>query len=89
MKSSIESLCPYEFEALLNALRRDMRLQADLAKVDVEWANWHGNNARVSQRILEALNPKTINPDDVVDDAAWRTDFEISLGRTGESTHVR
>jgi hypothetical protein len=58
MYPTTKPLYAYEFEEMLEALRRDLRIQSSLAKVSGEWAEWHASNARVDKRILEALNPK-------------------------------
>lgn len=58
MKQSLDALHSYEFDALLEALRRDLRIQLDLAKAGGSWAQWHTSNARTNLRLLEALNPK-------------------------------
>jgi hypothetical protein len=58
MKSSLDQLHPHEFEALLEALRRDMRAESNLSRRDQKWADWHKMNAWLDQKLLEALNPK-------------------------------
>jgi hypothetical protein len=66
MKRSLKVLQHYEFEALLDALRRDMRTQSELAESGGVWADWHKSNARVCKQILEALNPKAIKSDHAI-----------------------
>jgi hypothetical protein len=58
MGNRIEVLVLHEYEALLAALRRDIRNELDKAASRPEWADYHHANARISKRILEALNPK-------------------------------
>lgn len=58
MGNGIEVLVLYEHEALLAALRRDMRNELAKAANSPEWADYHYANARISKRLLEALNPK-------------------------------
>jgi hypothetical protein len=58
MNPNLNELYPHEFEALLEALRRDMRTQLDLSQNDQKWATWHKMNARLDQRLLQTLNPK-------------------------------
>ncbi|WP_194725051.1 hypothetical protein [Noviherbaspirillum malthae] len=52
------SLFPYEREALLEALRRDVRTEQCKIKTDPEDAHIHLVNFRIGIQILEALNPK-------------------------------
>ena len=56
--SNAATLMQHEVEALLAALRRDMRAEEDAAAADPQWADWHRNNARLDKRLLETLNPK-------------------------------
>jgi hypothetical protein len=51
-------LFSHELEALLEALRRDHRSEADKACSDPVEAEWHQRNARMSLRILEVLKPR-------------------------------
>ncbi|OWW19263.1 hypothetical protein [Noviherbaspirillum denitrificans] len=51
-------LLPHEFDAMLQALRRDMRRELELAAIHKEDAAWHMTNARMAKRLLETLNPK-------------------------------
>lgn len=54
---------PYEFEALLQALRRDMRNQAREAQAlrmsDKAQAELHSWNAHCDKRLLAILNPRS------------------------------
>ena len=59
MKSVVQELFTHEFDELLDALRRDMRRQFDLAEGSTPLADWHHANARLVLRILEVLNPKS------------------------------
>lgn len=54
----LQHLTSYEFDHLVNALRRDMRTEEALAHNDSEWAEHHRRNSRKSQDLLEMLNPK-------------------------------
>lgn len=58
MDMDIPALLPNEKEALLEALRRDLRSQRSLAMHDTGWAIWHQRNAQLNVRLLEVLNPK-------------------------------
>lgn len=51
-------LFPAEREALLEALRRDLRSESKLAKSDADWAICHQRNVQLAVRLLAALNPK-------------------------------
>jgi hypothetical protein len=62
MANPLHQLFPHEFEELLNALRRDLRIERELAASDSTWADWHRINARTVYRLLEVLNPKTCRP---------------------------
>jgi len=55
MKFLFENLANHEKEELINALRRDMRLQMCLSLSDSRMAPWHGYNARNVLRIPECL----------------------------------
>ncbi|TFW10400.1 hypothetical protein E4K72_01145 [Oxalobacteraceae bacterium OM1] len=48
-------LFPHEWDALKNALRRDISTELEKAGADAALANPHARNARMSQRILETL----------------------------------
>ena len=52
----------YEINALLEALRRDLRIELVKAKTHSGHAAWHQANVRMNIRILEALNPKRQGP---------------------------
>jgi hypothetical protein len=62
MADRLQKLFPYEFEELLNALRRDLRTERELAGTDVAWSEWHEANTRMVHRLLEVLNPKRKMP---------------------------
>jgi hypothetical protein len=53
-----EYLFAYEHLALLEALRRDLKTQRELADRPGRWAEWHRYNARMVKRLLDAINPK-------------------------------
>jgi hypothetical protein len=53
-------LCSYELDALLEALRRDMRAQTNLGYENAHYKDLYHLNARTSKRLLEALNPKSV-----------------------------
>jgi hypothetical protein len=55
---SINPLFSHELEALLEALRRDLRAERDKAKYNSPYADLHLYNARNSLRLLEVLNPR-------------------------------
>lgn len=52
-------LIPFEMEALLDALRRDLREQNAKALSNSRYASFHGHNARKVKRLLEAINPRS------------------------------
>lgn len=52
-------LFPHEYMALLDAIRRDLRRESELALSNVHFAEFHRENARLDLRILESLSPKT------------------------------
>lgn len=58
MEKQFESLFLHQKEAMLAALRRDMRSELERAATDPEWADYHRLNARGIQSILQVLNPK-------------------------------
>lgn len=60
-------LLAHEHWELLEALRRDMRNQQDLANKSGEWAEWHRYNARMVKHLLEAINPKRPRPNNLID----------------------
>lgn len=49
---------PHEWEALLEALRRDLRSQTSMAKQALSDADFHRQNARHTLRLLELFNPR-------------------------------
>jgi hypothetical protein len=53
-----ELLYPYEFQHLLEALRRDLRASEQKAFMHPHDADYHLLNYRRTLRILEVLNPK-------------------------------
>jgi hypothetical protein len=55
---NLSILFPAEREALLEALRRDLRSQSKLALRGSTWKIWHQRNVQMNLRVLEALNPK-------------------------------
>jgi hypothetical protein len=50
-------LFPHELQALLDALRRDLRMETLLVQTDAEWAAYHYSNVRLNVRLLELLEP--------------------------------
>lgn len=60
MTTTIVELFPHEYKALLDAVRRDLRRETELASTNVHSAAYHNANARLNVRILESLSPKTI-----------------------------
>jgi hypothetical protein len=48
-------LFQHEFESLLEALQRDLRMQEDLADSNKQWAEWHLYNARKVKHLLDVL----------------------------------
>lgn len=54
-------LYDYEYSALFEALRRDMRSEKRLSIYNPKGKDYHLANCRASLRILEALNPKRCN----------------------------
>jgi isopenicillin N synthase-like dioxygenase len=59
------ALSAHEVEALLEALRRDLRHQSRAAECRNHLMDWHRHNARMSKRLLEAINPKAVRTDDL------------------------
>jgi hypothetical protein len=57
MKSDLADLLPDEFTALLEAIRRDLRVQV-ARSADSDRDDSCRRNARDDIRLLEALNPK-------------------------------
>jgi hypothetical protein len=64
----MDDLLEFEIAALLEALRRDLRVNIELSKKDPIWAIWHLRNVQLNKRILEALNPKKKHPNKVCND---------------------
>lgn len=52
-------LFPHELQALLDALRRDLRMELSRAQTDANWAAYHYSNARFNMRLLELLEPRS------------------------------
>jgi hypothetical protein len=53
----------YEFQALLEALRRDLRVEADKSLCeDAAEQRLHTHNVRRNKRLLEVLQPKKPHP---------------------------
>lgn len=57
--SSHPVLFRHEYEALLEALRRDLRRERGLAAAGNEDGCFHGLNARMVSRLLEILRPRS------------------------------
>jgi hypothetical protein len=53
-------LFPHERQALLDALRRDLRMEISHAQTEPEWATYHYINARLNVRLLELLEPRSL-----------------------------
>jgi hypothetical protein len=51
-------LFKHEFDALLEALRRDYRSERDQACSSDEWSDYHWRNVRQTTRLLELLSPE-------------------------------
>lgn len=66
MVRNLLELLPLEREALLEALRRDLRSERNLAMLDSDWEIWHQRNVRLNLRLLEAINPKGRSVDERV-----------------------
>jgi hypothetical protein len=64
MNRMLKGLYPHEFHALLEAIRRDMRVQLNLSNTHPQESNRHKFLARSDQRLLEVLNPKGCPQDD-------------------------
>jgi hypothetical protein len=56
------SLFSYELDALLEALRRDLRSERCKAVTDSQESEFHLSNYRSTIKILETLNPKSVKP---------------------------
>jgi hypothetical protein len=48
----------HEMEALLDALRRDLRTEQAKSLAGTPYVEFHRNNVRNAMRLLEALNPR-------------------------------
>ena len=59
MDARFAHLHSYEKEALLEALRRDLRSERCKVRTDPQDAEFHLANSRAIIKILEALNPKS------------------------------
>lgn len=53
------SIFPHEMNALLEALRRDLRRERQKACINPNEADIHRANARLGVRLLDALNPRS------------------------------
>jgi len=58
MKTIQSNLLDYEFDALISAVRRDLRSAMEKSMSDPGNAAYHGINARMNIRLLEALAPR-------------------------------
>lgn len=58
MDSHFDILMNYELQALLEALRRDLRSEQEKVATDFAWSDVHARNVRIVKRLLEAINPK-------------------------------
>jgi hypothetical protein len=58
MNNRLIDLFPHEREALLEALRRDLRVELAKCENDPIWADIHQFNVTRNVRLLEAINPK-------------------------------
>jgi hypothetical protein len=56
--SNVPFIFKHEFEALLEALRRDLRTEQEKAQGDTRHREWHLGNVRYAMRLLEILNPR-------------------------------
>lgn len=73
-------LFPHEQNALLDALRRDLRAELQRAAAKPEDAEYHRSNARNNLRILEALQPKCRT---ARDDQNYFDSVEVALDPQG------
>lgn len=62
VNSTSNMLFEHEFEALLEAVRRDLRNELRAVREDRERSLEHANNARRDRRILDVLRPKNSQP---------------------------
>jgi hypothetical protein len=58
MNNRLIDLFSDEWEALLEALRRDLRVEIAKCENDPIWADLHRINATRNIRLLETINPK-------------------------------
>jgi hypothetical protein len=58
MNNGLVDLFSHEWEALLDALRRDLRGELAKCESDPVWADLHRINVTRNIRLLEAINPK-------------------------------
>jgi hypothetical protein len=58
MNNRLIDLFPHEWEALLEALRRDLMVELAKCESDPIWADLHRINVTRNMRLLEAINPK-------------------------------
>jgi hypothetical protein len=70
-------LFKHEFDALLEALRRDYRSERDQACSSDEWSDYHWCNVRQTTRLLELLSPE--QPEKKQDEGAEPYTHEIRL----------
>lgn len=54
-------LFPHERQALLDALRRDLRIEKALSETDSQLADYHYANVRLNARLIELLEPSILN----------------------------
>lgn len=48
-------LLEYEWDALKDALKRDIDREMKMAQVDTDFVHWHLYNARMAQRLLNVM----------------------------------
>jgi hypothetical protein len=58
MRTQFSMLFQHEFDALLDALRRDVRAEQQRRLTDAEFADCHVFNASMSRKLLEILAPR-------------------------------
>jgi hypothetical protein len=58
MNNRLVELFPHEWDGLLEALLRDLRIELAKCKNDSNRANLHRHNVKRNIQILDALNPK-------------------------------
>lgn len=69
MNNFLIDLFSHEWEALLEALRRDLRAEVAKCESDPVWADLHRINVTRNIRLLETINPKPQTLDKIV---FWR-----------------